>query len=61
MSNFAIYLTGTVFLAGGLALTAYKLGASTIWICIGVIIVLGLGIMAAVSKTRLKEKSDTDK
>ena len=59
MSNFAIYLTGTVFVAGGLALTAYKLGASTIWIVIGVIIVLGLGIMAAVSKTRLKEKSDT--
>ena len=59
MSNFAIYLTGTVFVAGGLAMTAYKLGASTIWIIIGVIIVLGLGIMAAVSKTRLKEKSDT--
>jgi len=59
MSNFAIYLTGTVFVAGGLALTAYKLGASTIWIIIGVIIVIGLGIMAAVSKTRLKEKSDS--
>jgi hypothetical protein len=58
MSNFAIYLIGTVFVAAGLALTAYKLGASAIWIVIGVIIVLGLGIMAAVSKTRLKEKSD---
>lgn len=61
MSNFAIYLLGTVFVAGGLGLTAYKLGATPIWITIGVVIIIGLGIMAAVSKTRLKEKSDTDK
>ena len=61
MSNFAIYSIGTVFVAGGLAIAAYKLGAAPVWIGIGVIIVLGLGIMSAVSKTRLKEKSGTDK
>jgi len=61
MSNLAIYLIGTALVAGGLAMTAYKLGASTIWIIIGVIIITGLGIMAAVSKTREKEKSDTGK
>jgi Zn-dependent protease with chaperone function len=61
MSNFGIYLIGIVFVAGGLAWTAYKLGAEPIWIIIGVIIIIGLGIMAAVSKTRQKEKSDTDK
>ena len=61
MSNFAIYLIGTLLVAAGLALTAYKLNASPIWIGIGVTIVIGLGIMAAVSKTRQKEKSDTDK
>ena len=61
MSNFAIYLIGIVFVTGGLAWAANKLGASPIWISIGVIIVIGLGIMAAVSKTRQKEKSDTDK
>lgn len=55
MSNFAIYLTGTALVAGGLVLAAYKLGISPIWITIGVIIVIGLGIKAAVSKTRQKE------
>ncbi|MHB8339423.1 MAG: hypothetical protein ACYC6P_08145 [Ignavibacteriaceae bacterium] len=60
MSNFALYLIGTAFVAGGLALAAYKLGAPPIWIIIGVIIIIGLGIMAGVLKTRQKEKSDTD-
>jgi hypothetical protein len=61
MSNFAIYLIGILFVAGGLAFAAYKLGAPAVWIVTGVIIIIGLGIMAAVSKTRLKEKSDSGK
>jgi hypothetical protein len=61
MSNFAKYLIGTAFVAGGLAWAAYTLGASPIWISIGVIIIVGLGIMAAVSKTQKNEKSDADK
>ena len=60
MSNLVIYLIGTAFVAGGLAWAAYELGASPIWITIGVIIIIGLGIMAAVSKTRQKENSDTN-
>ncbi|PKL82075.1 MAG: hypothetical protein CVV24_11915 [Ignavibacteriae bacterium HGW-Ignavibacteriae-3] len=61
MSNFAIYSMGTLLVAGGLAWAAFKLGAAPVWITIGVIIITGLGIMSAVSKTRQKEKSDTDK
>jgi hypothetical protein len=61
MSNFAKYLLGTAFVAGGLAWAAYELGASLIWISIGVIIIIGIGIMVAVSKTQQNEKSDTDK
>jgi hypothetical protein len=61
MSNFAIYFMGTVLVAVGLALTANKLGAPAIWIVIGVLIVTGFGIMAAVSKTRQKEKSGIQK
>ena len=61
MSNFAIYLIGIAFVTGGLAWTANQLGAPPIWIIIGTIIIIGLGIMAAVSKTRLKEKSDAGK
>jgi Na+-driven multidrug efflux pump len=60
MSNLAIYLIGTAFVAGGLAWAANELGAPLIWIIIGVIIIIGFGIMAAVSKTRQKENSDTN-
>lgn len=60
MSNLAIYLIGTTLVAGGLSIAAYKLNAPPIWIVIGFIIIIGLGIMVAVSKTRQKEKSDTD-
>lgn len=61
MSNFAKYLIGTVFVAGGLAWAAFTLGAPLIWISIGIVIIVGLGIMAAVSKTQQKEKSNIDK
>jgi predicted signal transduction protein with EAL and GGDEF domain len=59
MSNFAIYLIGTVNLAGGLGLAAHLLGATPIWITVGVIVILGMGIMGGVRKTRQKEKSDS--
>lgn len=61
MSNFAIFLLGTAFVTLGLAFTAHKLGATPIWIGIGSTIIIGLGIMIAVSKTRTKEKSANDK
>jgi len=60
MSNFAIYLIGTVFVAGGLSIAGYKLGVPPIWIITGVIIILGMGIMGGVLKTRQKEKSDSE-
>ncbi|PIW69335.1 MAG: hypothetical protein COW08_07715 [Ignavibacteriales bacterium CG12_big_fil_rev_8_21_14_0_65_30_8] len=60
MSNFAIYLIGTVVLAGGLGFAAHLLGVSPTWITVGVIVMLGIGIMGGVRKTRLKEKSDSD-
>jgi len=61
MSNFAKYLLGTAFVAGGLAWAAYELIVSLIWISIGVIIIMGIGIMVAVSKTQKNEKPDTSK
>jgi hypothetical protein len=60
MSSLVIYLIGTAFVAGGLAWAAIELGAPPIWITIGVIILIGFGIMAAVSNTRQKENSDTN-
>ena len=60
MSNLVIYLIGTAFVAGGLAWAASEMGAPLIWIIIGIVIIIGMGIMAAVSKTRQKESSDTN-
>jgi Flp pilus assembly protein TadB len=57
MSNFTIYLIGIIFVVCGLALAAFKLAVSPIWIITGVIILCGIGIIAAVLKTRMKEKS----
>jgi len=61
MYDFSKYLIGIAFVAGGLAWAAYTLGVSLIWIGIGVIVIFGAGIMAAVSKTRQKENFNTDK
>ena len=60
MSNLVIYLIGITFVAGGVAWRANELGVPSVWIIIGVIIITGLGIKAAVSKTRQKESSDTN-
>jgi hypothetical protein len=51
MSNFTIYIIGTL----GLALAAYKLDTPPIWIGIGCCIAVGMGIMMGVLKTRQKD------
>ncbi len=53
--NFMLYMLGLLFVVLGLAYGASRLGISQTWITIGVVIVIGLGIMAAVSKTRQKD------
>jgi hypothetical protein len=50
MSKFILYLIGALFLAGGLAYTAYKFGVSMFWISIGVIVIIGFRIMVAILK-----------
>ena len=54
-----MYLMGFVLLVGGIVAALWKLGIlqniETTWIVIGVVIVLGIGIMMAVSRTRLKD------
>ena len=53
--NFAIYLIGALLVVCGLAYAASRLGVSSTWIFIGAIIIIGLAIMAGVSKTRHKD------
>ena len=52
MSSFGIYLIGFIVFVIGLAIGAYLLGAPPLWIGVGVIILVGIGILTGVSRTR---------
>jgi hypothetical protein len=60
MSNMTIYLIGVIILITGLAWGASVAGLSSTWIAIGALVVLGLGILGAVGRTRRPEQSPTD-
>jgi len=55
MSSFSIYLIGFVVLIIGLAVAAYLLNLPAMWIGVGVIILLGLGILSATRHTKPKD------
>jgi positive regulator of sigma E activity len=55
MSSFATYLLGFIILIIGLAVAAYLLNAPPTWILVGVIILVGLGILMATSRTKMKD------
>lgn len=55
MSSFGTYIIGIFVLTAGLALAAWLLGAPPVWIAVGVIVVLGIGIMSATSKTKPRD------
>lgn len=55
MSSFATYLIGFIVLILGLAIAASLLGAPTIWIAVGVIVLLGIGIISATSRTKPRD------
>ncbi len=58
MSTFQTYLLGYIILIIGLAIAAYLLGAPTIWIAVGVIVMIGIGIMAATGRTKSNDRPD---
>ena len=51
-SSFGLYLIGFIILIIGLALGAHLAGVPTMWIAVGVICLLGIGILSAVKKTQ---------
>ena len=53
--SFALYMIGLVLLVAGLAWGLSTAGLAPVYIGIASIIVLGIGIMMAVSRTRLKD------
>lgn len=55
MSSFALYLIGMVIVIGGLAYVAYLMHVPTQWIGAGAVVLLGAGIVGAVTHTRRRD------
>lgn len=59
MNNFSIYMLGVVLIVAALGYGAYLLGATPLWIGIGAVILLGMGLMGAAKKAGL-QSDDSD-
>lgn len=55
MSSFNTYLIGFFVLIIGLAVAAYLLAVPVQWIVVGVIILVGIGILMATSRTKPRD------
>lgn len=55
MTSFQTYLLGYIILVIGLAVAAYLLGAPGIWIAVGAIVLIGIGIIAATSSQKPRD------
>ncbi|MEO8778389.1 MAG: hypothetical protein ABI389_06915 [Rhodanobacter sp.] len=55
MSSFAIYLVGMIIVIGGLAYIATLAHVPTEWIIGVAVVLLGAGVLGAVTKTRRKD------
>ena len=57
MSSFASYLIGFIILTAGLALAAYLLNVPGTWIAVGIIVLIGIGVLSATSRTKMRDPS----
>jgi heme A synthase len=55
MSSFATYLIGYFILVAGLGIAAYLLNVPPMWIIVGVIVLIGIGILMATSRTKSRD------
>ena len=55
MSSFSTYLIGFVILIIGLAIAAVLVGVSSTWVVVGSIVLIGLGILTATTRTKTKD------
>ena len=59
MSAFTTYLVGYFVVIIGLGIGAYLLNVPSMWIGVGVIVLVGLGILTATSRTKQKDPPST--
>ena len=57
MTNFVVYVIGTLLVVAGLAYGASRMGVSQVWIIAGAQVIIGIGFMGGIVKTRQKEPS----
>lgn len=55
MSSFALYVLGFVVLLGGVGYGAFLLHVPSTWIVVGVLVIAGVGIMSAVTRTKRRD------
>jgi hypothetical protein len=55
MSSFATYLIGFIILIVGLAVAAYLLNVPSTWIVVGVIVLIGIGVLSATTRTKMRD------
>ena len=55
MTNMIIYLIGTLLVVAGLAYGADRLGISNVRIIAGALVIIGIGLMGGIVKTRQKD------
>jgi hypothetical protein len=55
MSTFGTYLIGFLILTIGLGFAAYLLNVPPTWIAVGVIVMVGLGVLMATSRTKPRD------
>jgi hypothetical protein len=58
MSSFATYLIGFFILIIGLAVAGHLLNVPTIWLGVGVIVLAGIGILSATSRTKMRDPAE---
>jgi len=59
MSSFALYLIGMIVVIAGLAYVAFLLHVPSQWIVAGAVVLLGLGIVGAVTHTRRRDPPES--
>ena len=55
MSSFGTYLVGFIILIIGLGIAAYLLNVPPVWILVGVVVLLGIGVLMATSRTKPRD------
>ena len=55
MSSFSTYIIGFIVLIIGLGLAAYLLNVPPMWIAVGVIVLIGIGVLMATTRTKPRD------